>query len=1406
MTNQTTFRNLRYVLATIYDDDITARRVVQDAGLDPLRIAFSARAIDNWQAILSEAHKTARLNALLEVALTEYANNQPLRDAYDNYRRAADQPDPLDPIVEASLAEDAPAPGEPPFKGLTYFGVDDASIFFGREQQVDQLVNHLRQARFLAVVGASGSGKSSLVRAGLVPAIQGGAYLASGESLPAGHVPWRVHLITPTNDPLEALADALTRDNPSVTLMDTIMADMVKQPRSLHRHVKRWLDEQQPASDGCLIMVDQFEELFTMCRDQARRQHFVDNLMTAVTTDGPTRVVLTLRADFYAHCAQFNDLREALAKNQIYIGPMTTDELRRAITEPAHQQGWTFEPGLVDLLLTDVGHEPGALPLLSHALLETWRRRRGHMLTLAGYVGSGRVQGAIAQTAERVFTKSLTTAEQPIAKNIFLRLTELGEGTEDTRRRIKSAEIITAADNKPLVEHVLKTLADTRLITTHEDEVEVAHEALIREWPTLRQWLDEDRAALQIHRRLTEATGEWIQNKRDGSFLYRDALLSTATQWAERHTASLNDQEKEFLGASQAAQRRRKLLQWGSITTILALLIFLPAIYMSSRAQVVQQQAQATQAAFAAAQRSTATAIAQSQIQATVVAQATATEVTQVKEHATEEAGLRQTAERQSKIALARQLTAQTISSIERNQDAELSLLLALEAVRVTLDAGIPVQNADDALRQALASAPLLILRHDGSIGDIAFNADGKRLATASSDHTARIWDSESGHELIRVEHDNHVNRVAFSPDSKRFATASLDHTARIWDSNSGKELVRFQHEDDVQDIVFSANGKRLATASSDNTARMWDSESGQELFSIEHGDDVIRVVFSPNSKLWATASADGTARISDSESGQELARLQHNERVWDVTFSPDGHRLATASKDGTGRIWNSNTGEELAILQHRGAVLDIIFNIGGSRIATDDQGGIVHIWDGETGEELTSLNYTGDAWNIAFSPDGTRIATGDLEGTARIWDTDTGKELALFRHTKQKMVRDVLFDPTGARLATASDDGTARIWNIKRNMELIALQHKGIVERLIFSSDGKRLATTSWDHTARIWDTESGQELVRIEHNDNVQRVAFSPDNTLLATVSADNTAHLWDSASGKELAHFQHEGNVWDVVFSPDGKRLASSSADGTACILDVVTGKQLLRLRHINNVWNIAFSPDSKQLATSSSDNTVRIWNSDTGEEIVRLQHEDIVWDVVFSPDGKYLATASADSTARIWESKSGVELAILHHESNNRVWDVVFSSDGKRLASASEDGTARIWDSNSGEELALLKHEDWVNNVVFSADGKRVATASSDGTIHIWDSKNGEELTLFKHENSAWSVAFSPDGKRLASASSDGTARFWQTNLSELFLTACHLLSRDLTRQEWNVYFADTNIPYRSTCQNTPAFAY
>jgi len=498
-----------------------------------------------------------------------------------------------------------PEPGDPPFQGLQYFDEKDSDRFFGREQVTARIIGRLHRTNFLAVIGASGSGKSSLVRAGVIPALKRGERLADGGMPPKDSSKWAMHVMTPTAHPLEALAASLEREAESTSAISTLQGEMAADQRALGLAIRRYLSRH--SASHFLLVIDQFEELYTLCRSTEEQQAFIGSLLELADSGDtqPATILLVLRADFYAYVAQHDRLREIASQYQEFIGAMNRDELVSAIDKPLAQGGWKIQEGLIEVILDDIGYEPGALPLLSHALHETWRRRRGRTLTLSAYTESGGVRGAIAQSAENVFRKQLSEELQPVARMIFIRMAEVGEDSHDTRRRVNYSELITRSTDELVINTVIKILTDARLVTIGTVEpggtkvCEVAHEALIREWPTLRQWLDEDRQGLILHQQLAGDTHDWINGEKDPGFLYRGFRLKQVQEWANKNADLLSLQESEFLDASQVqaereAEQARRLARATTVQRTLiglTLVLVVGILYLIYSAFIVREPA-----------------------------------------------------------------------------------------------------------------------------------------------------------------------------------------------------------------------------------------------------------------------------------------------------------------------------------------------------------------------------------------------------------------------------------------------------------------------------------------------------------------------------------------------------------------------------------------------------------------------------------------------------------------------------------------------------------------------------------------------------------------------------------------------------------------------------------------------
>lgn len=1241
-------------------------------------------------------------------------------------------------LAQSTREEVAPAPGVAPYKGLLFFDEPDAEWFFGREALTARLcvrVNSLVGAppRLLAVVGASGSGKSSLVRAGLAVALK--------------RAGWDTRVLTPTAEPLKMLGGlaAGAEGNTKTTRF-------------------AWV-------------VDQFEEVFTLCREEAARAAFVEQLLTAANEpNGLTTVVIALRADFYSHCAQFPRFREAIAGQQEFIGQMSAEELRQAIEGPAQHGGWDLEPGLVDILLRDIGaggvedQEPGALPLLSHALLATWERRRGRTLTLDGYRACGGVRGAIAETAESVFADRLDRRQRQYARNIFLRLTELGEGTEDTRRRAALTELVPDERSAADLRAVLNTLADARLVILGEDSAEVAHEALIREWQRLREWLNQDRDGLRLHRQLTQAAREWEALQRDPGALYRGARLAQALEWAAANPDALNAQERAFLDASkefaerEAAERevqRRRELE-------------------AAQRLVKEQRRRAEEQLIAAKRlRQRGYFLASAFVLAIVLAAVTlffgeqASQnalAAQTNERTAEQENTaaeqeRANAEQERRTASARELAASALTNLD--SDPDLSLLLALQAVSstYTIDKTVTAE-AENALHQAVlaARAPLTLRGHTDWVERAAFSPDGTRIGTVSDDGSYRVWDTSTGSELLNVSSDPHWDlkgeacgchprgsKVLFSRDGARMITLHVslpnnplaENTVALktWDISSGKQLQAVSLDvfpGLTTSDALSPDATRMAFSGEDNIATVWDLTAGRLLATLQgHAGAVLDVEFSPDGTRIATASADGTAKIWDARTGNLILTLSgHTQPVVGVAFSPDGTRLATASDDSTAKIWDAQTGREL----------------------------------------LTLSGHTNSLTSIAFSPDGRRVATASIDRKAIVWDAEKGTILFNFLG-HGAAVDSVAFSPDGNRLVTASRDNTAKVWDLSPTREWLTLSGPSI-RGFGASADGKRVAAAYPDGTVQVWDTLSGAPLITLPGKGLQEgKPEGSGDVSLFQGILG---------SPFRDLQQGEREG-TGIVAFSPDGSRLVRSNDDKTVRVWDVAAGKVLFELM---GDWStpigVAYSPDGSQIATTrSSDYTAEVWDAASSRRVFTLSATDGN-SIAFSPDGNLIATGYL-SDVMLSDAHTGKFKDILTGQTVP-VFGLAFSPDGKRLVTGSRDGTAIVWDLATGKQLFTLSgHTSSVFAVAFSHDGTRIATGSYDGTTKIWDAATGKELlTLYGHTGKVNGVAFTPDDTRLITSSEDGTIRFYLLRIEDLIALARTRLTRSWTTEECQKY--------------------
>ncbi|MET7571907.1 hypothetical protein ABZT04_25870 [Streptomyces sp. NPDC005492] len=1166
--------------------------------------------------------------------------------------------------AEIAASAQGEGPGETsgtctPYAGLSAFQPEDADRFFGRERLTEEVLARVRDRRFLAVFGPSGSGKSSLLRAGLVARAR-----AAGRP---------VLLLTPGPHPLEECAVRLavtTGEAPG-----TLITELRDDPEALHLRIRQATIDRAPDVDT-LIVADQFEEVFTLCRDRDERDAFIAQLITATSVPtSRTRVVLGVRADFYGHCVQEPRLVEAMRDAQLAVGPMSSQELREAITRPANLAGCTVTGPLLAAVVADATGQPGALPLVSHAMVETWRRRSGNRLTLDGYLAAGGIQHALAQTAETAY-RALTPVRQDLARSLFLRLTALGDGTEDTRRRITPDEL----DSGPDTAFVLESLARQRLVTLDERYVEITHEAIIRCWPRLRGWLTEDRERLLLHRQLTEATADWQAHDRDPHAVWRGARLAAALDLAAADGGRLTSRERSFLDASSDAQAgelaavRRRTVRLRQLVTLLTVLVITAlatgVLAVDSRDAAVQQR----------------------------------------------------------NVAVARKVA--TDAAELRQQNPALAAQLNLAAYRLA-----PTADVRDQLMNTFATPYTSRLAgHTSDVVSISFAPRGRILATASWDHTVRLWDVDNPHRPARLailKEPWRLWSVAFGQGGRVLATAS-ERSVRLWNVTDRRAPVALSTLPEVSAaptwVAFRPDGDTIATGHTDGTTRLWnvrDPRRPRRLATLNgHTGAVTSAAFSPDGRSLAT-TGDTTARLWDVTDPAAPRRLDvlrgHTDTVTSVAFAPDGRTVATGSWDHTARIWQVGGGPRTrpptVLSGHTAIVWSVAFSPDGHTLVS--VGGSTLFWDvNEPARPRRVSAIPGGAYQAAFSPDGRVVADAD-----RLLDL---RDLSL--GTQDDVVTSLAFAPGGQVLASAGWDGTARLWRVTGGRALWPLAvlrgHTGFVRSVAFSPDGRTLVTASEDTTVRVWDVTAPRRprlrsVLRCEAGE-VAGAGFGPGGRLLV-VWAQRGVGLWDLA----------------VPGRPRPlSRIAESGPEVTMA----------------------SFRPDGRTLVTSTGNvGSLRFW--DLGEprnprELPSPLRSVPLTDGMFSPDNRHLAAV---------------------HRPDRAVWLI------------------DIGDLRRTPKMARLRASgSWLYALAFSEDGHRLAAGAADGKALLWNAgATAAPAVLSGHSNPVPAVAFGPRGDTLATGGNDFTIRLWDTRLDRVAARICDSAYPRITRAEWGRYFTGTD---------------
>ncbi len=1215
-----------------------------------------------------------------------------------------------------------------PYMGLQAFTEENAQYFYGRDALVQRLVNHINHETALAIIGASGSGKSSVVQAGLF------SQLSQGKQIPQSDR-WLLKCFCPGSNPLLSLAQCLSNEagQKGTTKLRLPIEELLSQ--GVEGFVQWLRSRPEPM---VVLVVDQFEELFTLA-SRKERKHFVHLLLKTLDYAGDRfKLIVILRADFISFCLEIPELSQIIQQYSVLVPPyLTESEYREAIVKPATQVGLKVEPGLEEILLRELSGGTGDLPLLQFVLQKLWENREGGFLTLGAYRQLGGIKGALEQQAQELYD-SLDPQTQEAVRWIFLNLTKIGDGTEDTRRRITKSDLIVPKYPANLIEKALEKLTSAKLIVTklprgivtgisrgdrqspdytkllrkamqQEPTVEVVHEILIRHWSTLRWWIEEDRSRLQLQRQIEQAAILWQNKNQHPDFLLRGTRLAEAEEIFHKYTDELTKVSQNFIAAclEQRSQEKREMQRRTRHNQITKIGWSILAITLPIFAGLAYRHQLITQLENIEAMNASSEA-----------------------------------------LLLSNQQLQSIVSSVKAGKQLAQVGTWGQKLIGQERWDGREIRTAA-ILQQAIYGTEEfnLLQGHSQEVNAVAYSSDGKLIATASDDQTVKIW-NQNGELLDSLSgHDKRVTNIIFKPLANSLS--------------SGEN---------------SSNSYLLASSSEDKTAILWRIENNQGIAINQlkgHRDWVTDIVF--KNKIIATTSRDGTIKLWQ-EDGKLINTLSgHQGQVNTIQASPS--YLVSGGEDGKIIIWeiNNNGGQQLKTISASDK------NITSLEVSNDEKTIIavsdyweVTSWNVEDGSKSNLQNFSANRESIndiSLSQDNKLLANGTFEGKINIYNSQGILQQTLIGHNGP--ILEIEFRPF-----EAANNSNPQITSASDTQELPTAPRV---------DNNYIIASASVDKTVRLWRISQAASL----EGQGISTMAISPTvPTILATAGVDQKIKIWQinhQNNSQELIHSLsgHESKIRQIQYSRDGKVLASVSADKTIKIWDTESGEVISNLEVPELGANsITFSQDRNFLIAGNEDKTIQIWDLANNSVMSTLEgHSDRVKTVIISPNNKFIASAGDDKTIKIWNIQGKLLQTIGAH--NLAINSLQFTKNGKILASASSDNTIKLWQVKSSGKInpkplqILSGHQNGITSLAFSKNGKLLISGGGDRTIKLWQTKDGTLLkTLQSRGSKINSLALINNDQTIVNADEQQGLLFWNLELDNLLTQGCDRITNYL----------------------------